>query len=132
MADEDKGLVAGHPPAVKAGGMRIVQHKTPNAERPAKDPVEVIGLSNPPPNVNTGEVVQSAANNKHSDHSVEASQVAHAQKPAVHVPQKAVNHIQQPRKCWTKNDRESRCNKRVARRQVLLHIRTLWVVSRAS
>lgn len=69
MADEDKGLVAGHPPAgkalhllpllggktnahvasffstVKAGGMRIVQHKTPNSERPAKDPVEVIGLS---------------------------------------------------------------------------------------
>lgn len=25
--------------------MRIVQHKTPSAERPAKDPVEVIGLS---------------------------------------------------------------------------------------
>lgn len=98
MADEDKGLVAGHPPAVKAGGMRIVQHKTPNAERPAKDPVEVIGLSNPPPNVNTGEVVQNAASNKHNEHSVEASQVAHAQKPAVQVPQKAVNNIQQPRK----------------------------------
>lgn len=30
---------------VKAGGMRIVQHKTPNADRPGKDPVEVIGLS---------------------------------------------------------------------------------------
>lgn len=25
--------------------MRIVQHKTPNADRPGKDPVEVIGLS---------------------------------------------------------------------------------------
>lgn len=33
--------------------MRIVQHKTPNTERPAKDPVEVIGLSNPPPTVQT-------------------------------------------------------------------------------
>lgn len=31
--------------------MRIVQHKTPNTERPGKDPVEVIGYSNPPPNI---------------------------------------------------------------------------------
>lgn len=115
MADEDKGLVAGHPPAVKAGGMRIVQHKTPNAERPAKDPVEVIGLSNPAPNVNTGEVVQNAASNKHHEHSVEASQVAHAQKPAVQVPQKAVNNIQQPRKFWM-NDCENKCNTCSARR----------------
>lgn len=98
MADDDKGLVAGHPPAVKAGGMRIVQHKTPATERPAKDPVEVIGLSNPPPNVNTGEVAQAASSTKHSDHSVEASQVAHAQKPPAVVHNKPVNHIQQPRK----------------------------------
>ncbi|KFB50134.1 AGAP011832-PA-like protein [Anopheles sinensis] len=98
MADDDKGLVAGHPPAVKAGGMRIVQHKNPATERPAKDPVEVIGLSNPPPNVNTGEVAQAASSTKHSDHSVEASQVAHAQKPPAVVPNKPVNHIQQPRK----------------------------------
>lgn len=131
MADEDKGLVAGHPPAVKAGGMRIVQHKTPNGERPAKDPVEVIGLSNPAPNVNTGEVVQHAGNNKHNEHSVEASQVAHAQKPAAQVPQKAVNNIQQPRKFWM-NDCESKCNTRVARLKVLFHIRTLWVVDSAS
>lgn len=109
MADEDKGLVAGRPPAVKAGGMRIVQHKTPNAERPAKDPVEVIGLSNPAPNVNTGEVVQSATSNKHSEHSVEASQVAHAQKPPAQVPQMAVHNIQQPRKFWT-TDCERMCN----------------------
>ncbi|XP_058831766.1 death-associated protein 1 [Topomyia yanbarensis] len=99
MADEDKGLVAGRPPAVKAGGMRIVQHKTPSTERPAKDPVEVIGLSNPAPNVNTGEVVQSSSASKHSEHSVEASQVAHAQKPVVQIPPRPVNHIQQPRKC---------------------------------
>lgn len=106
MADEDKGKVAGHPPAVKAGGMRIVQHKTPSAERPAKDPVEVIGLSNPAPNVNTGEVVQSSTSNKHNEHSVEASQVAHAQKPPAQIPQKPVNNIQQPRKFWT-SDYES-------------------------
>jgi hypothetical protein len=30
-------------PSVKAGGMRIVQHKTPNPERPGKDQVEIIG-----------------------------------------------------------------------------------------
>ncbi|XP_053687543.1 death-associated protein 1 [Sabethes cyaneus] len=99
MADGDKDLVAGRPPAVKAGGMRIVQHKTPSTERPAKDPVEVIGLSNPAPNVNTGEVVHSSSPNKHGEHLVEASQVAHAQKPAVQVPQRPVNNIQQPRKC---------------------------------
>lgn len=100
MADENKDLVAGRPPAVKAGGMRIVQHKALNPDRPAKDPVDVIGLSNPAPNVNTGEVVQSATASKHSEHSVEASQVAHAQKPPVQIPQRAVNNIQQPRKCW--------------------------------
>ncbi|XP_052873021.1 death-associated protein 1 [Anopheles cruzii] len=96
MADEDK--VAGRLPAVKAGGMRIVQHKTPSNERPAKDPVEVIGLSNPAPNVNTGEVAQSATNPKTAEHSVEATQVAHAQKPPAAVHHKPVNHIQQPRK----------------------------------
>ncbi|XP_050089826.1 death-associated protein 1 [Anopheles aquasalis] len=98
MADDDKELVAGRLPAVKAGGMRIVQHKTPSNDRPAKDPVEVIGLSNPAPNVNTGEVAQAAPSAKSADHSVEASQVAHAQKPPAAVHQKPVNHIQQPRK----------------------------------
>uniref|UniRef100_A0A2M3Z1I1 Death-associated protein 1 n=1 Tax=Anopheles braziliensis TaxID=58242 RepID=A0A2M3Z1I1_9DIPT len=97
MADDDKELVAGRLPAVKAGGMRIVQHKTPSNDRPAKDPVEVIGLSNPPPNVNTGEVAQAAPSSKSVEHSVE-SQVAHAQKPPAAVHQKPVNHIQQPRK----------------------------------
>lgn len=30
---------------VKAGGMRIVQHKTPNTERPAKDLEDCTGLT---------------------------------------------------------------------------------------
>lgn len=30
---------------VKAGGMRIVQHKTPNPERPAKDAEDCTGLT---------------------------------------------------------------------------------------
>lgn len=54
---------------------------------------------NPAPNVNTGEVVQSATASKNADHSVEASQVAHAQKPPAAIPQRPVNNIQQPRKC---------------------------------
>ncbi|XP_061170218.1 death-associated protein 1-like [Saccostrea echinata] len=29
-AQEESDLLAGHPPAVKAGGMRIVQHKQPD------------------------------------------------------------------------------------------------------
>lgn len=31
--------------SVKAGGMRIVQHKTPNTERPAKDLEDCTGLT---------------------------------------------------------------------------------------
>jgi len=31
--EETSELKAGHPPAVKAGGMRITQHKTPHAEK---------------------------------------------------------------------------------------------------
>ncbi|KAJ1527080.1 hypothetical protein ONE63_008621 [Megalurothrips usitatus] len=34
---DESGLKAGHPPAVKAGGMRITQHKPPNKEKPEKD-----------------------------------------------------------------------------------------------
>ncbi|XP_014203642.1 death-associated protein 1 [Copidosoma floridanum] len=33
---EESNLKAGHPPAVKAGGMRITQHKNPDKEREVK------------------------------------------------------------------------------------------------
>ncbi|KAM0735005.1 Death-associated protein 1 [Formica fusca] len=48
--DECK-LKGGHPPAVKAGGMRITQHKTPKDEReikPSKDVEESRPSSSPP------------------------------------------------------------------------------------
>uniref|UniRef100_U5EXB4 Death-associated protein 1 n=1 Tax=Corethrella appendiculata TaxID=1370023 RepID=U5EXB4_9DIPT len=97
MSDDEK--VAGRLPAVKAGGMRIVQHKTSsNHSSPGKDPVEVIGYSNPPPNVQTGELV-SQTTTQREHHSIEESQAAHHAKPPKAVNNHApVNHIQQPRK----------------------------------
>ncbi|XP_063707954.1 death-associated protein 1 [Culicoides brevitarsis] len=94
MADEEQKLKAGHPPAVKAGGMRIVQHKSTNAERPGKDPVEVIGLSNPAPAVQTDVVATSkdTHNVSHKEHP------AHHQKPVQNVPKPVVHNIQQPQK----------------------------------
>jgi hypothetical protein len=41
MADAQPELKAGHPPAVKAGGMRITQHKPPKEEKPKEKPEEV-------------------------------------------------------------------------------------------
>jgi hypothetical protein len=76
--------------------MRIVQHKTAHAT-PGKDPVEMVGLSNPPPNVQSEVAALSTSPNTKS-HSIEASQVAHhkIEKPQVHA--KPTMHIQQPRK----------------------------------
>lgn len=82
---------------VKAGGMRITQHKAPGAvERPAKDQEDCTGLTNPP-NINS-EVVSGAPIKGHSDFSEEATKVAHAAKPALNVNHKPVHHIQQPNK----------------------------------
>lgn len=78
---------------VKAGGMRIVQHKNPSSERAAKDPVEVIGLSQNNP---IDAVQLSSSPNKTI--TIESSQAAHAFKPAASVPHKPMNNIQQPRK----------------------------------
>lgn len=75
--------------------MRIVQHKTPSAERAAKgEPVEVIGLSQN----NPIDSVQLSSSPTQKTILIESSQVAHAPKPASTVPHKPVNHIQQPRK----------------------------------
>lgn len=79
--------------------MRIVQHKHPNAERPGKDPVEIVGLSNPAPNIQSNaDAVMSTSPNTNT-HSMEASQVAH-QKINKHQAAnfKPISHIQQPRK----------------------------------
>ncbi|XP_037949083.1 death-associated protein 1 [Teleopsis dalmanni] len=96
MADEQPNLVAGHPPAVKAGGMRIVQHKTPTIERAAKDAEDCTGLTQPVA-VNTMSV-SGAPVKGNSDYTPQAAQVAHSPKPPVHVPHKPQINIQQPRK----------------------------------
>lgn len=80
--------------AVKAGGMRIVQHKTTHNERaPHSEPVEIIGLNQNNPLVDSA-VVSTTPN--HS--STEQHHAAHGFKPAAVVPQKPQNVIQQPRK----------------------------------
>jgi len=98
MSDEEPTLKAGHPPAVKAGGMRIVQHKTPNTERPAKDLEDVTGLTNPPNITPSALTVSGAPTKGNADYTPEAAQVAHAPKPPQNVPQPRVHSINQPRK----------------------------------
>lgn len=78
--------------------MRIVQHKSP-ATVLGKDPVETIGLSNPPPNIQGNDVVSlnSEKSTKH-EHTVEV-QHTHFQKPTKNIPAPIHTHqIQQPRK----------------------------------
>ncbi|KAH8372635.1 hypothetical protein KR009_001472 [Drosophila setifemur] len=96
MADEQPNLVAGHPPAMKAGGMRIVQHKAPVAERPPKDAEDCTGLTQPI-NVNSGSV-SGAPVKGNTDFTPASAQVAHSPKPPSAVQQKPQIHIQQPRK----------------------------------
>ncbi|XP_075168816.1 death-associated protein 1 [Haematobia irritans] len=97
MADEEQPqLLAGHPPAVKAGGMRIVQHKTHTHERPAKDAEDCTGLTQPV-NVNTMSV-SGAPVKGNVDYTEAAVQVAHSPKPPHFVSVKPPMNIQQPRK----------------------------------
>jgi hypothetical protein len=84
---------------VKAGGMRIVQHKTPGkTEHGKSEPIDVIGYSQNNP-IDTN--VQLASSPNHKTIVVESSQTSHAYKAPASVPgdhYKPVNHIQQPRK----------------------------------
>lgn len=84
---------------VKAGGMRIVQHKSPSTVL-GKDPVETIGLSNPPPNIQTSDAVETNSEKLTTKHEhTHEVQHTHFQKPAKNVPAAIHNHpIQQPRK----------------------------------
>lgn len=81
---------------VKAGGMRIVQHKTTGKTEAGKsEPVEVIGLSqNNPLDTN----VQLSTSPSQKTVVVENNQSAHAHKPPASVHSKPANNIQQPRK----------------------------------
>ncbi|XP_072461529.1 death-associated protein 1 [Notamacropus eugenii] len=91
---------AGHPPAVKAGGMRIVQkhpHSGDAKEEKDKDDQEWESTSPPKPTVYISGVI--ARGDK--DFPPAAAQVAH-QKPhpsmEKHPSHKTTQHIQQPRK----------------------------------
>lgn len=81
---------------VKAGGMRIVQHKTVSNERPAKDQEDVTGLTTPV-SVDSG-TVSGAPVKGNVDYTPEAAKVAHAMKPEKFVNTKPQINIQQPRK----------------------------------
>ncbi|KAG5672341.1 hypothetical protein PVAND_002474 [Polypedilum vanderplanki] len=92
--DESKLKVAGREPAVKAGGMRIVQHKSGHGHQPGKDPVEVIGLSQNNPIDQAVQQLSTSPSSK-TEH---VHHAAHQPKPPQNIPNKPVNNIQQPKK----------------------------------
>jgi len=101
MSDEESNQKAGPPPgskclpAVKAGGMRIVQHKTPNTERPAKaEQEDATGLTSQP-NVTPTTGVQDKGL---SCYTASAVKVAHEPKCEKNVAPPRVHNINQPRK----------------------------------
>ncbi|KAL4706142.1 hypothetical protein ACJJTC_013607 [Scirpophaga incertulas] len=97
--EDTSQLKAGHPPAVKAGGMRITQHKPPHPKDP-KEPAneDHTGLSGPSPVPTNPVSIVGAPNRGNADYTPEAAQVAHSPKPPTHVNYKPSPHIQQPRK----------------------------------
>ncbi|XP_063629445.1 death-associated protein 1 [Cydia splendana] len=96
--DESAQLKAGHPPAVKAGGMRITQHKTPHAnpKEPANE--DLTGLSGPSPVPSNPVSISGAPNRGNADFTPVAAQVAHSPKPPAHINVAPKPNIQQPRK----------------------------------
>ena len=98
--DECK-LKGGHPPAVKAGGMRITQHKTPKEDReikPVKDADESKPSSSPPKTL----MISGFPAKGNADFPPEAVQVFH-EKPVPTHESRPINSsrpivIQQPRK----------------------------------
>ncbi|KAJ3649226.1 hypothetical protein Zmor_020979 [Zophobas morio] len=88
-------LKAGHPPAVKAGGMRITQHKTRKDSGGLTEDTTGITISGSPPKPTT---ISGAIPKGHADFPAEAVQSFHKEKPAVNHPMKPQCPIQQPRK----------------------------------
>jgi hypothetical protein len=109
MSSNDQELKAGHPPAVKAGGMRIKQSKhTQHAEAPAPMTAEE-KEEYPEEKVETEAVVVAGYHTKgHKDFTEDAVRVAHTKPEPQHDKRpisKGANqhrqigmHIQQPRK----------------------------------
>ncbi|KPJ19713.1 Death-associated protein 1 [Papilio machaon] len=97
--EETSQLKAGHPPAVKAGGMRITQHKTPHSKDSKESANEdLTGLSGPSPVPTNPVSISGAPNRGNADFTPEAAQIAHSPKPPTHINIKPNPHIQQPRK----------------------------------
>ncbi|XP_019881331.1 death-associated protein 1-like [Aethina tumida] len=89
-------LKGGHPPAVKAGGMRITQHKTRKDSGGLTEDTTGITISSSPPKATT---VSGAIAKGHADFPPEAVQSFHKEKPPMsHSNVKPIAHIQQPRK----------------------------------
>ncbi|GLH11366.1 hypothetical protein R5R35_001476 [Gryllus longicercus] len=106
MSSSEEELKAGHPPAVKAGGMRITQHKGPRDEKEAKTPKEVpendtstLKVSTSPPKSLT---ISGAPVRGHADFPTEAVQSFHEKPVPTHDARPAhvskPNIIHQPRK----------------------------------
>ncbi|KAJ0171427.1 hypothetical protein K1T71_012977 [Dendrolimus kikuchii] len=97
--EETSQLKAGHPPAVKAGGMRITQNKSPHP-KDTKEPAneDLTGLSGPSPVPSNPVSISGAPNRGNADFTPEAAQVAHSPKPPAHITISPKPHIQQPRK----------------------------------
>ncbi|XP_050295095.1 death-associated protein 1 [Anthonomus grandis grandis] len=93
---EECVLKAGHPPAVKAGGMRITQHKTRKDSGGLTEDTTGLTVSASPPKTT---IVSGAVVKGHADFSPEAVQSFHKEKPPVaHINKGAAHIIQQPRK----------------------------------
>ncbi|KAF2900353.1 hypothetical protein ILUMI_05835 [Ignelater luminosus] len=88
-------LKAGHPPAVKAGGMRITQHKVPKEPAGLSEDTTGLKVSGSPPKATT---ISGAIPKGNADFPAEAVQNIHKEKPPVIHTTKTPITIQQPRK----------------------------------
>ncbi|KAL5006170.1 hypothetical protein ScPMuIL_017328 [Solemya velum] len=101
---EDSALKGGHAPAVKAGGMRIVQHKQQpeKAEQPTKEEEEQYGGSPPKTDKHHQSIIIAGAVTKgDKDFSSDAVKSYHQKPLPTHDVRPAHNtqhNIQQPRK----------------------------------
>ena len=92
--EAESHLKAGHLPAVKAGGMRITQHKSPKEPAGLSEDTTGLKVSGSPPKL----TISGAIPKGNADFPAEAVQVIHKEKPpSIHNVKTPIN-IQQPRK----------------------------------
>lgn len=96
--EDTSQLKAGHPPAVKAGGMRIIQHKQGHDKASREANEDLTGLSGPSPVPSNPVLISGAPNKGNADFTADAAQVAHSPKPPAIHSVRPSPHIQQPRK----------------------------------